>query len=88
MWELSARDLIGNLSTNNLALDGAFLNVTSFAAQRLYLYWLSDECVRCPWKRWREMEPSRSEVSEISTRYGFSLRVFKQDVGPLAVGLE
>lgn len=88
MWELGGRSLGGNLSTNDLRVDEAFVNLTSSASKRLFLYSLSDDCVRCPWTKWREMASGRSAIAKISTKLGFSWRVFQQDVGPLAFDIQ
>lgn len=88
MWEFGTQPLVGNLSTDDLRVDEAFLNISSTAAKRLFLYSVSDDCVRCPWTRWREMAPGRSAIAKISTKLGVSWRLFEQDVGPLAFDIQ
>lgn len=84
MWEFNTKPLFGNLSTNDLRVDEAFLNLTSSASQRLFIYSLSDDCVRCPWSRWRELVPGRSTIVRISSQLGVRWRFLQQDEGPLA----
>lgn len=88
MWEFGGQPLPGNLSTDQLRIDEAYLNLSSTASSRLYVYSLIDECVKCPWTRWREMAPGRSAIARIGTKYGVSWRLFQQDVGPLAYDIQ
>lgn len=88
MWELGGPETIGDLSINDLRVDQAYLNLTSTASKRLYVYSLIDDCIRCPWTKWRDMVPGRSAVARFSTARGLSWRVFEEDVGPLAFDIQ
>lgn len=45
-----------------LGLDEAFINITSSANDRLWLYALSADCSRCPFSRYAAIEPGQSWV--------------------------
>lgn len=79
MWEL------GDHFEPNLKIDQAFLNVTSSSlTAHLWLYFLSEECVRCPFVRWFHLEPMDNTLLNFSTSRALQWKVFANDVGPHA----
>lgn len=56
-------DRVGDTSTWRLRPDQAFVNITSSGARPLWLYQLSDDCVRCPFARWCQV-PAAAAAAE------------------------
>lgn len=76
----------GKFDHQELSVDQAFLNVTSAATLRLFVYKLNDNCHQCPFERWLEVDPTtghHSGPTKIDTAYGQSWRIFDRDLGPL-----
>lgn len=86
MWEFIApQHLIGNLSTNDLLVDEAFLNLSSTGATKtLFVYSVSDECVKCSASKWQEMVPGHWQIVKFSTYMDLRWLVLQEDVGPWA----
>lgn len=89
-------DRVADTSSWRLRPDQAFLNVTNAVARPLWLYQLSDDCVRCPFARWCEVPAAardadaddaaarRPFIVRLNTAYGQRWRLYDEDVGPLA----
>lgn len=45
MWELARQSLAG-VNLNNLSVNQAYLNVTSHLSKRIWMYSLSENCIR------------------------------------------
>lgn len=83
MWELSD-PIFGDIDLQNLAVDQAYINITSNASNRYWMYTLSDDCIRCPFAKFRDIAPHRSALVKFSTFRRFQWKVFDEDLGPYA----
>lgn len=83
MWELGD-PIFGDINLNNLRPDQAYLNFTSNSVDRIYLYSLSDDCVRCPFSWWRDVASMRSVLVRFDTARRQQWKVFNEYVGPHA----
>lgn len=86
MWELSEIDpQFAHFNIENLRPDQAYLNITTSPdSNRLWLYSLSDDCVRCPFNLWRVLAPQANLLLRFNTARGLQWKVFDSDVGPFA----
>lgn len=64
-----------NLSA--LGVDEGFLNVTSELPKRLWLYTLSADCVRCPFRKFAAIDFGQSWV-KINTKRALKFRVVSE----------
>lgn len=86
MWELSENDpQFAHLNIEALRVDQAYLNLSSSStSNRLWLYSLSDDCIRCPYNRWRELAPNANVLLRFNAARGVQWKLFDFDVGPFA----
>lgn len=61
------------LKLSDLSVDQAYINVTSYVSKKLWLYTLSDDCVRCPFYRYGELKSG--SVLKFSTKRSLQFRV-------------
>lgn len=83
MWELGD-PIFKEINLNDLRPDQAYLNVTSKSVDRIWLYSLSEDCVRCPFLQWRDVAPMRHLLLRFDTSRRLQWKVFDEDVGPYA----
>jgi len=62
------------IDLSTLGLDEAFINITSSAAENLWLYTLSADCYRCPFRRFASIPSGKSWV-KINTKRALKFRV-------------
>jgi hypothetical protein len=74
-----------------LKVDQAYLEVTNSADKPFYLYWRSDECVKCAFKKLRHIQktvsadvPSIARI-ELDVARNLDLWMSKKDEGPYLV---
>lgn len=72
-WIEIPGDTSGVYNFSDLAVNEAFLKVTS--VERIKLYSLSDECYKCPFTYVRSV--TNSTLDKISTKYGVSWRAYR-----------
>lgn len=83
MWELGD-PIFEEINLNQLRPDQAYLNVTSKSVARFWLYSLSEDCVHCPFLKWRDVTPMRNLLLRFDTSQRLHWKVFDKDVGPYA----
>lgn len=69
------------LDLRQLKVDQAFFNVSNERAQPYFLYSLSEECVRCPFKFLRKIAPKNDTVIKLDVSRNLELRLFEHDHG-------
>ena len=74
------------LDLRSLRIDQCFLNITSSLTNQVYLYYLSDDCHKCPFTKLEAIAPNYEEnVIKIDTSRKFQLKVFQDDLGRYAL---
>jgi heparan-alpha-glucosaminide N-acetyltransferase len=76
------------LNLKKLKVDQAFLNVSNALNRKLYLYTLSEECVKCPLKRLEEIAPNKDTVIKLDVERTLELRLYGSDLGKYVIGNE
>ena len=77
------------LDLESLRIDQCFLNITSQLTNQVYLYFLSDDCNKCPFTKLHEIVPNFEEnVIKVDTSRKFQLKVFQNDLGSYAMDNE
>lgn len=82
-WTVSS---FRNLNLKDLKVDQAFLNVSNAATKSFYLYTLSDECVKCPFRKLRKIEPNKDTIIKLDVARNMEIRLFDKDMGEFVVG--
>jgi hypothetical protein len=72
------------LNLKDLSIDEAFLNVSNAIKQEYYLYVLSEECIKCPFKKLRNISAAKDTVIKLDVARNLELRLFDQDFGDYA----
>lgn len=67
-------DSWNGLKFSDLEVDEAYLNVTNLADSPLWLYALSDDCIRCPFVRKTIIKPQEN-ILKFSTKHALKLRI-------------
>lgn len=67
-------DSWNGLKFSDLGVDEAYLNVTNLADVPLWLYSLSDDCVRCPFVKQTIIRPEKN-ILKLSTKHGLKFRI-------------
>lgn len=70
------------LDLTQLKVDQAYLNVSNQQSLKYYLYSLSEECVKCPFRMLKTIRPGNDTIVKLNTAKDFELRLFKIDHGP------
>lgn len=70
-----------NLNLNDLKVDEAYLNISNAASQKYWLYWLTDECVNCPYKKLKEVHANVDTILKLDVARNLDLRLFSRDEG-------
>lgn len=70
------------LDLTQLKVDQAYLNISNHQAQKYFLYSLSEECVKCPFRFIKAIRPQNDTLVKLNTDRGFELRLFGKDHGP------
>jgi heparan-alpha-glucosaminide N-acetyltransferase len=65
----------------NLKVDQAFFNVSNALNQKFYLYELSEDCDKCPFKKVRDIAPAKDTVIKLDVARSLELRMFDKDFG-------
>lgn len=73
-----------NLDLKDLKVDEAFLNVSNAISQKYFLYALSEECVKCPFKKLHNIAKSNDTVIKLDVSRSLQLRMFDKDFGKYA----
>lgn len=79
-WTEWTDSLFGGLNLKDLKVDQAYLNVTN-AAGRFYLYTLSEECVKCPFKKIKAIAPNNKTIIKLDVSRNLEMRLFDKDRG-------
>lgn len=69
------------LDLTDLKVDQAYFNVTNHLDEQFYLYSLSAECVKCPFKKLRKIHINSTEILKLDVARNFELRLFNKDYG-------
>ncbi|KAG4068888.1 hypothetical protein HA402_005036 [Bradysia odoriphaga] len=83
MWEQSGQTLPG-VNLDKLSVDQAFLNISSHLSHRLWMYSLSEDCVRCPFTRSRDIAPHSHAMLKFDAARQVAWKFFDKDLGPYA----
>lgn len=71
------------LNLKKLKVDQAYFNVSNNFNKPFYLYTLSDECVKCPFRKLKDILPNKDTIIKLDVSRSFELRLFdKKDLGP------
>lgn len=81
-WIEWSENIFRGLDLSELAVDEAFFNITNQRKDvTYYLYSLSADCVKCPFKRIKTVHRNNETVVKIDTARTIELRLFDKDVG-------
>lgn len=72
------------LNLKDLKVDQAFFNITNEFKdkdKRFYLYSLSEECVKCPFRKLKAIAPNKATIIKLDVARNFELRLFDKDLG-------
>lgn len=69
------------LDLKQLKVDEAFFNVSNAADVKFFLYSLSEECVKCPFRKLKEVHPMNETIVKINVARNLELRLFSKDWG-------
>ena len=69
------------LNLLELKVDEAFLNVSNARSHHYYLYTLSDECVKYPFKKLKAIAPLKETIIKLEVDRNQEMRLFDQDMG-------
>jgi heparan-alpha-glucosaminide N-acetyltransferase len=76
-----SQDLFNGLNLRTLKIDEAYINFTAATVQNYYVYTLSADCDKCPYKRTIGIT-EREQTFVVSTFRPLQLKVFGHDHGP------
>lgn len=74
------------LKLTNLKVDEAFLNVSNALNKAFYLYTLSEECVKCPLRKIKEIAPNKETLIKLDVSRNLEMRLYDTDLGKFVVG--
>lgn len=69
------------LDLTALDVDQAFFNITNHLNESFYLYSLSSDCIKCPFRKIKEIHKNNETIVKLDVARNFELRLFKQDHG-------
>lgn len=76
------------LNLKELKVDEAFFNVSNAFHEQYFLYALSEECEKCPFKKLKHIKPNADTVIKLEVARNLELRLFKNDFGEYAFANE
>jgi hypothetical protein len=76
------------LNLKQLKVDEAYLNVSNAQAKKFYLYLLSEECVKCPFKRLSEIAPNQTTIIKLNVARNLEMRLYEKPMGKYVIGNE
>lgn len=71
-----------NLDLTQLKVDHAYLNISNQRKERYFLYSLSEECIKCPYRFVKKIGAENDTLLKLNIARSFELRLFKKDHGP------
>lgn len=80
-WTEWTATMFRGLDLTNLNVDQAYFNVSNADIKPYYLYSLSEECVKCPFRKLKVIEPLQETVIKLDVARKFEIRLFDKDVG-------
>lgn len=80
-WTEWTDTLFRGLNLKDLKVDEAYFNVSNGASDPFWLYVLSEECVKCPFKRHGHIVPKDETVLKLEVARNLELRLFHRDLG-------
>ena len=75
-----------NLNLKDLKVDQAFLNVSNALNSPFYLYALSDECVKCPFRKLKKIEANKNTILKLDVARNLEMRLYDKNFGEFVVG--
>jgi heparan-alpha-glucosaminide N-acetyltransferase len=69
------------LDLTELNVDQAYLNVSNARNAPFYLYSLSEECVKCPFRKVEKISALKNTIVKLSSARNLELRLFSKDHG-------
>lgn len=73
------------LNFDELRVNEAFFSVDNYMDVETYLYSLTDECVKCPFRRLRTFAPNSSTVFRLNVARKLEMKLFDEDFGTFAM---
>lgn len=70
-----------SLNLKELKVDQAFFNISNAANKKFYLYTLSDECVKCPFKKVREVAANNNTIIKLDVSRSLEIRLLDKNHG-------
>lgn len=80
-WTEWTDTLFRGLDLKQLKVDQAYLNVSNALNEPLFLYTLSEECVKCPFKFLRKIARQNDTVVKLDVARNLYLRLVDEDYG-------
>lgn len=87
-WTEWTDTLFRGLNLKDLKVDQAFFNVSNAASKGFYLYTLSEECVKCPFKKHAHAPPNKDTVIKLDVARNLEMRLFDTDLGKYVLSNE
>ena len=80
-WLERTEEYFRDLYLRNLWVDQAYLNVSNGRDSSYYLYSLASNCVRCPFRKMRDIDPNNDSVIVVNTARSLQMRLFSKNHG-------
>ncbi|XP_070501262.1 heparan-alpha-glucosaminide N-acetyltransferase [Chironomus tepperi] len=69
------------LDLTQLKVDQAYLNISNQQSKKYFLYSLSEQCIKCPFRFLKAIRPENDTLVKLNVDKGFELRLFWKDHG-------
>lgn len=83
-WIEWTNETFRGLNLWNLKVDHAYLNVTNKIQHKVFLYFLSEECEKCPFSKMQGILHGKDNILKIDTFKSMDLKIYTTDVGKYA----
>ena len=80
-WTEWTDSLFRGLDLTELNVDQAYLNVSNGLEKKLFLYWLPEDCVKCPFKLLKRIAPLNDTIIHLDVSRRMEMRLFDEDFG-------
>lgn len=75
-----------SLNLKDLKVDQAFLNVSNALNSPLYLYALSDDCVKCPFRKLKKIDANKNTIVKLDVARNLEMRLYDKNFGEFVLG--
>lgn len=69
------------LDLHRLSVDQAYFNISNGMNQPLFLYTLSEECIKCPFRKIKEISKHKDTILKLDTARSLEMRLYTKDYG-------